>query len=74
MSLIDVLGRIIRFGGVNRAQGTRAEADCYLVPPLRDFKALDFARGREIADAAYHAAIEDVGAWIAEHGRPWTQA
>jgi NTE family protein len=73
LTLIDVLGRIVRFGGVNQAQGIRARTDCYLVPPLRDFKALDFARGREIADAAYGAAIEEVGTWLQVHGRPWTK-
>ncbi len=71
LTLIDVLGRIVRFGGVNRARAIRSDADCYLLPPLGDFKALDFARGREIAEAAYGAAIVDVSAWIEENGRPW---
>lgn len=74
LTLFDVLGRIVRFGGVNRAQGIRGETDLYLVPPTGNFKALDFARGREIAEAAYGAALEDAGAWMLQHGRPWDHA
>jgi predicted acylesterase/phospholipase RssA/CRP-like cAMP-binding protein len=71
VNMLDVLGRIIRLGGVSRAQLIRADADCYLAPPLTGFKALDFAQGRQIAEASYEWALQALGSWLHQNGRPW---
>jgi hypothetical protein len=68
---MEVLGRAIRLGGVSRAQAIQADADCYLVPPLAKFKALDFSRGRAIAETSYVYALETLGRWLEDRGRPW---
>jgi hypothetical protein len=68
---MEVLGRAIRLGGVSRAQAIRADADCYLAPPLAEFKAWDFNHGRAIAEASYVYALETLGRWLEERGRPW---
>jgi predicted acylesterase/phospholipase RssA/CRP-like cAMP-binding protein len=71
LTLMEVLGRAIRLGGVSRAQAIQADADCYLVPPLAKFKALDFSRGRAIAETSYVYALETLGRWLEDRGRPW---
>ena len=71
LTLMEVLGRAIRLGGVSRAQAIRADADCYLAPPLAEFKAWDFNHGRAIAEASYVYALETLGRWLEERGRPW---
>jgi predicted acylesterase/phospholipase RssA/CRP-like cAMP-binding protein len=71
LTLMEVLGRAIRLGGVSRAQAIQADADCYLIPPLGRFKALDFGRGRAMAETSYAYAVETLGRWLQDHGRPW---
>ena len=71
LTLMDVLGRIIRLGGVSRAQQIRADADCYLLPPLEGFKGFDFKQGRKIAEVSYHYSLETLGAWMQDHACPW---
>jgi predicted acylesterase/phospholipase RssA/CRP-like cAMP-binding protein len=71
LTLMEVLGRAIRLGGVSRAQAIQADADCYLVPPLARFKALDFSRGRAMAETSYAYALEALGRWLEDRGRPW---
>ena len=71
LTLMDVLGRIIRLGGVSRAQQIRADADCYLLPPLSGFKGMDFKHGREIAEVSYRYSLETFGAWMQDHTCPW---
>jgi predicted acylesterase/phospholipase RssA/CRP-like cAMP-binding protein len=71
LTLMEVLGRAIRLGGVSRAQVIQADADCYLAPPLAEFKAWDFDQGRAIAEASYVYALETLGRWLEERGRPW---
>jgi len=71
LTLMEVLGRAIRLGGVSRAQAIHADADCYLVPPLGRFKALDFSRGRAMAETSYVYALEALRGWLQDRGRPW---
>jgi predicted acylesterase/phospholipase RssA len=71
ITLMEVLGRAIRLGGVSRAQRIHADTDCYLTPPLEQFKALDFSRGPAIEEKAYAYALHALGAWLQERGRPW---
>jgi predicted acylesterase/phospholipase RssA/CRP-like cAMP-binding protein len=71
MTLMDVLGRIIHLGGVARAQQIRADADCYLMPPLSGFKSLDFKQGRKIAETSYQYSLEMLGAWMQDLACPW---
>jgi NTE family protein/lysophospholipid hydrolase len=71
LTLMDVLGRAIRLGGVTRARVIQSDVDCYLVPPLTDFGAMDFKRGREMAETSYTYAMNALGSWLQQHGRPW---
>jgi NTE family protein/lysophospholipid hydrolase len=71
ITLMEVLGRAIRLGGVSRAQRIHADTDCYLTPPLEQFKALDFSRGPAIEEKAFAYALHALGAWLQERGRPW---
>jgi NTE family protein/lysophospholipid hydrolase len=71
LTLMDVLGRAIRMGGVTRARVIQSDVDCYLVPPLADFGAMDFKRGRAMAETSYTYALETLGSWLEQYGRPW---
>jgi predicted acylesterase/phospholipase RssA/CRP-like cAMP-binding protein len=71
LTLVDVLGRIIRLGGVSRAQQIRTDADCYLLPPLSGYKSLDFKRGRSIAEVSYRYSLEALGTWMQDNPYTW---
>jgi predicted acylesterase/phospholipase RssA len=70
-TMMDVLGRAIRLGGVCRAQSVHADTDCYLTPPLGTFRPMDFSRGAAIAESAYVYALKALGDWLQHNGRPW---
>jgi hypothetical protein len=71
LTLMDVLGRIIRLGGVSRAQQIRTDADCYLLPPLGGYKSLDFKRGRSISEISYRYSLEALGTWMQNNPCTW---
>jgi NTE family protein len=71
LTLLEVLGRMVRLGGTERAGHVHAETDWYLTPPLAGVKALDFHRGRELAENSYHYTLEAFATWTQQHGTPW---
>ena len=71
ITLLEVLGRMVRLGGTERAGHIHAETDWYLAPPLAGVKALDFHRGRELAENSYRYTLEAFPAWTQQHGTPW---
>ncbi len=70
-TLRDVLMRLIRLGGVGHKEQIRASADLYMAIPLQQYSIRDFAKGEEMARAAYAYARQELEAWIAAKGQPW---
>lgn len=70
-TIVDIIARLIRLGGVAQLREIRSTADLYLLPPLEQFTFRDFHRGEEMSQIGYDYTLTHMQQWIAEHGRPW---
>lgn len=69
-SILLILMRTIEFGGISFKREASSAADVYLRPPLLQFKRTDFHSAKEIAEAGYRHAREQIEAWLSR--RPKT--
>jgi lysophospholipid hydrolase len=70
-TLMGIINRLVRLGGVAQEEQIRAAADLYLEPPLDGYTYRDFKCGEEMSQIAYDYTLTEMQRWIERNGRPW---
>jgi len=62
-SIADILYRAGHIGGMTQQGRTEAASDLYLRPPVKKFPLMGYKSSREIVDAGYRYAMEQIPSW-----------
>ena len=61
--ITDILYRAGHIGGMTQQGRTEAASDLYLRPPVKKFPLMGYKSSREIVEAGYRYAMEQIPSW-----------